>query len=228
MTMRIFSIRPEPGLSATIKAGAEIGLPIIGMPLARIAPRGWTMPNLDEIDGILIGSANAIRHGGEKLEAVKQLPALAVGPKTAELAQSSGFTVEIVGSGGLQQILDELDPSKERHLLRLAGQDHVELSPPGYLQLTTRIVYHVEHTEISGEIADLFRRECSILLHSAGAALHLAYETERQGIDRSNITLITLGPRISASAGVGWAKVCTASAPDERTLLALARDMCQD
>ncbi|HAU21716.1 MAG TPA: uroporphyrinogen-III synthase [Erythrobacter sp.] len=228
MSLRIFSIRPEPGLSTTIKTGAEMGLPIIGMPLAQIAPRGWTMPALDDIDGLLIGSANAIRHAGEKLEALKELPVLAVGSKTAELARESGFRVEMIGSGGLQQLIDMLDPSKERHLLRLAGHAHVELNIPDHINLTTRIVYHVEHTDIAAEKAGLIDQECTILLHSAGAALHLVQETERLGIDRSKITLVTLGPRISESAGTGWAEVYTASNPDERTLLALARDMCQD
>ena len=49
------------------------------------------MPALDDIDGLLIGSANAIRHAGEKLEALKELLVLAVGSKTAELARESGF-----------------------------------------------------------------------------------------------------------------------------------------
>ena len=228
MSMRIFSIRPQPGLAATIRTGAEMGLPIIGMPLAQIAPRGWTMPSLNEVDGLLIGSANAIRHVGEKLEALMELPVLAVGSKTAELANQAGFSVEVVGTGGLQQLIDMLDPAQERHLLRLAGQSHLELAVPDHVNLTTRIVYHVEHTEITPETAGLLDQECTILIHSAGAALHLACETERLGIDRGNITLVTLGPRISATVGAGWADIHTATNPDERTLLALARDMCQD
>jgi len=228
MSMRIFSIRPEPGLAATIRTGAEMGLPIIGMPLSQIAPRGWTMPSLDGMDGLLIGSPNAILHVGEKLEALIELPVLAVGSKTAEIARKVGFSVEMVGTGGLQQLIDMLDPAQERHLMRLAGHSHVELAVPDHVNLTTRIVYHVEHTEIAPETARLLDQECTILIHSAGAALHLACETERLGIDRGNITLVTLGPRISESVGAGWANVHTATNPDERTLLALARDMCQD
>lgn len=227
MSQRIFAVRPEPGLSATIMMGAEMGVPIVGLPLSQIVPRGWTLPALDEIDGLLIGSANAIRHGGEKLDALAHLPVLAVGEKTAGLARAAGLKVEAVGTGGLQQVIDALAPDHERHLLRLAGLNHVELSLPSWIEVTTRVVYHVEHTDISEETAAMLEQGCTILLHSAGSALHLAYETERLGIDRASITIMALAPRISASVGTGWARVMTAPRPDEPTLLALARDMCQ-
>ena len=223
---RIFAIRPEPGLSSTIAAGAGRGLPIVGNPLSKIAPCGWTLPEVENLDALLIGSANAFRHGGGKLEAVKHLPVLAVGKATAELAEQSGFNVAAVGSGGLQSVLDALD-GNYKHLLRLSGEEHVPLEPPSNIELTTRIVYRVQDTDIDNEFEAELRKGAIILLHSAGAARHFAEECDRLGLDRGRIGLAALGPRILEPVGDGWLAAKAASTPHEGELLALAQDMCQ-
>lgn len=224
--MRVFAIRPEPGLGSTIAAGAARGLPIAGYPLSKIAPCGWTLPDLAGIDGLLIGSANALRHGGEKLQALKHLPVLAVGRASAAAAQQAGFRVAALGAGGLQSLLDTLDPGY-RHLLRLAGEDHVALEMPGDTKLTLRIVYRVQDTDISFEFERELDKGAIVLLHSAGSARHFAEECDRLGIDRGGIALAALGPRILAPAGTGWLAARAARTPDEAELLAMAQDMCQ-
>ena len=223
---RVFAIRPEPGLSSTIAAGAARGLPIVGHPLSKIAPCGWTLPEVEGFDALLIGSANAFRHGGGKLEALKGLPVLAVGRATAELAEQSGFRVALTGSGGLQSVLDALG-GNYKHLLRLAGEEHVPLEPPSDVELTTRIVYRVQDTDIDDEFEAELRRGAIVLLHSAGAARHFAEECDRLGLDRGCIGLAALGPRILEPVGDGWLAAKAASTPHESELLALAQDMCQ-
>lgn len=223
---RVFAIRPEPGLSSTIAAGAARGLPITGFALSGIRPCGWTLPDLSGIDGLLVGSANAFRHGGEKLEALQHLPVLAVGQATAEVAEEAGFAVSMIGSGGLQSLLNSL-PDQPRHLLRLSGEKHVELEPPPHIKLTSRIVYRVQNTDIPDDFSSLLAQGGVVLLHSAGAAKHFADECDRLGLDRRNIALAALGMRILGPAGMGWRDVRAAPSPEESELLALAQDMCQ-
>ena len=223
---RIFAIRPEPGLSSTIAAGAARGLPIGGHPLSKIAPCGWTLPELDGLDALLIGSANAFRHGGAKLEALKSLPVLAVGKATAELAEQFGFHVAATGSSGLQSVLDKLD-GRYQHLLRLSGEEHVPLDPPSGIELTTRVVYRVQNIDINNEFESELRKGAVVLLHSAGAARHFAEECGRLGINRGIIGLAALGPRILEPVGVGWLAAKAAISPQAGALLALAQDMCQ-
>ncbi|MBA4163890.1 MAG: uroporphyrinogen III synthase [Erythrobacter sp.] len=227
MSLPVIAIRPEPGLSATIAAGAAMGLAITGHPLARTIACGWTLPEIDEIDALLIGSANAIRHAGEQLAALRHLPVLAVGGATAEAAREAGLRVERTGEGGLQSLIDTLDPLERRHLLRLAGRERLELDLPALISVTTRIVYAVEHEEMTRELHDLLQRECAILLHSAGSAAQFSRECERLGVERSKIRLLAMGPRISAAAGGGWGAIHFAERPDEAALLALARDICK-
>jgi uroporphyrinogen-III synthase len=224
--MRAFAIRPEPGLSSTIAAGAACGLPIAGFPLSQVAPRRWTLPDLSEVDAVLVGSANAFRHGGEKLSVLTHLPVLAVGKATADVARDAGFQVATTGTSGLQAILDDLDPAY-RCLLRLSGEDHVPLDVPPEIELILRVVYRVQDTDISPEFERELAKGSLVLLHSAGAARHFAEECDRLGLDRGSIALAALGPRILEPVGEGWFTARAASRPSEAELLALAKDMCQ-
>lgn len=224
---KVFAIRPEPGLSKTIAAGAARALPIAGLPLSRVVPCGWTLPDLEPFDALLVGSANAFRHGGEKLEALTHLPVLAVGQTTADAARDAGFAIARVGSGGLQRVLDGLE-GEFRHLLRLAGEDHVPLDLPADTQITERIVYKLGKTDLPEEVASELSMGSLVLLHSAAAAQHFVNECNRLGVDRANISLCALGPRILEPVGEGWQAARAAANPNENDLLALAIAMCQD
>ena len=225
--MKVFAIRPEPGLSSTIAAGAARALPISGIPLFQVMPSGWTLPDLEAFDALLAGSANAFRHAGEKLSALTHLPVLAVGAATADAARDAGFVIARVGTGGLQHLLEELN-GEYSHLLRLAGEDHVELNPPAETQITERIVYKVGKADLPEEAVSQFSNGALVLLHSAAAARHFVNECNRLGIDRANISLCALGPRILEPVGEGWQAVRAAANPNENDLLALAIAMCQD
>lgn len=227
MSLAIIAIRPEPGLSATISAGAAMGLAIKGFPLARTIACDWALPDISGTDALLIGSANAIRYAGSQLAALRHLPVLAVGKATAEAAREVGLRVERTGEGGLQALIDTLNPLEPRQLLRLAGREHLGLDLPAHIEVTARIVYAVEHTEILPELTKMLQRECAVLLHSAGSAAHFARECDRIGVDRTGITLLTMGLRISAAAGAGWMAVRATEKPEEAALLALARDICK-
>lgn len=224
--MQVFAIRPEPGLSSTIAAGAARGLPIAGYPLSAVGPCGWTLPDLKAIDALLVGSANAIRFGGEKLESLLHLPVLAVGEATANAARDAGFSVAKTGTGGLQSLIDELGPNY-RKLLRLAGEDHVQLELPDGINLITRVIYRVQNTYIKEDFAERLSNGAVVLLHSAGAAAHFASECDRLGLERDRIGLAAIGPRVLGLVGSGWRDARAAASPSEAELLALAQDMCQ-
>lgn len=221
----IVAIRPEPGLSSTIVAGKEIGLTITGWPLFEILPCEWEAPPVEEVDGILLGSANAIRHGGEQLAVFRAKPVYAVGESTAIAARDAGFAVALVGAGGLQSVLQQLH-GKHLKLLRLAAEDRVTLHPPQGIELLTRIVYHSAPIPMPQGLVATLRKGALVLVHSAAALRHLADQCDRKWIDRSRISLATLSPRIAQAAGPGWQEVTSAERPREQALLALAQHMC--
>ncbi len=226
---RAIVIRPVRGMEDTLAAAAAAGIDMAGWPLFEMRARAWEPPAPEGIDGLLIGSANALRLGGAGLDAFRAKPVYAVGVATGEAALRAGFPLEVVGTGGLQQVLDGL-AGRPLTLLRLAGEKHVPLNPPLGIVLVTRIVYESAALPMSPEL-ELALREGSeegpvVLLYSAEAARHFSAECERLGVDKARIALATLGPRIAAAAGQGWAQVRSAAAPNEAALLALAQDMC--
>ncbi len=220
-------IRPQPGCDASVAAARALGLEACGHPLFEVRPLGWDAPDPAGVDALLIGSANALRHGGAGLERYRGMPAYAVGETTAGEARAAGLAVVGAGEGGLQALLGQLQPG-HRRLLRLAGQERVSLDAPPGVTILERVAYASAPLPMPDDLAALLSGGALVLLHSAEAARHFAGQCEARGLPKSRIALAALGPRIAEAAGSGWAAVASAPAPRDHALLALARQMCQN
>lgn len=225
MSLPLFTIRPEPGLAATLAAVRAAGLDIRGTPLFEIRARAWEPPSPRSLDGILLGSANALRHAGAGLGAFRDLPVYAVGEATAKAAREHGLVVAQVGSGRLQGVVDGL-AGRELRLLRLTGVEHVPLRLPAGITVETRIVYDSVPIPMPAGFAAQLRAGGVVLLHSAVAARHFASECDRLEVPRAGLAIAAMAPRIRDAVGPGWREARTASALSEDALLALAQDMC--
>ncbi len=219
-------IRPQPGCAATAAAARELGLDVHDFPLFAIRPLDWDAPDPASFDALLIGSANALRHGRTALAGYQGLPAYAVGAATAKAARAAGLVVAATGEGGLQAIFGKLQPGHNR-LLRLAGRENVPVTPPPGVTMTERVVYASEALPMPAQLTALLAAPTVVLLHSAGAARHFAAQCDLHAIPRRRIALAALGPRIAGAAGEGWADVATSANPADHALLALARELCQ-
>jgi uroporphyrinogen-III synthase len=225
MGLRLLALRPEPGLSATLDKARVAGLEITGLPLSEIRAVAWECPDPAGIDGLLIGSANVFLHGGANLARLVDKPVYAVGQATAEAAHAAGFTVAMVGSGGLQGVLDAIPGP--HHLLRIAGEERLALTPPEGVTFAEVIAYRSVPLPLDSAAPLLVGGAALVLLHSAATARHFASECDRLGLARGTIALAALGPRIAAAAGEGWRAVHTAPRPDEAALLEMARELCK-
>lgn len=226
MSIRVFAIRPEPGLSATVETAREMGIGVDGYPLSVVHPVAWQAPPAADFDALLLGSANALRHAGTALAEWRGRAAHVVGEATADAARAAGLVIASVGRGHLQPVLDGLAKGPPVRLLRLAGETHVAVSPPANVSIETRVVYRVVHRPIPPVFSERLAEGGIVLLHSAEAARHFANECDRAGIVREAITLATLAPRIADAAGLGWNRVETAPQPADSALLALVGDIC--
>jgi len=213
---RLLLLRPEPGLAASAARARAMGLEVIACPLFRVEPVAWDVPDPDDYDALLLTSANAVRHGGGELDALKSLPVHAVGEATADAAADAGFRVESVGEGGIESLLANLPESLR--LLHLSGEHRRE--PPAAQRIDTRIVYRsVELDEpglppLSGLVA---------AVHSPRAGARL---TQLAGpCDRTAIAAISAAA--AQACGLGWERIGVAQRPDDRSLLALAATLCQ-
>lgn len=220
----VLAVRPEPGLAATMAAGEELGLNMIGYPLFEVRALDWQCPDPASIDALLIGSANAIRHGGAALGRLKDKPVHAVGETTAAVAREVGFTVATTGSGGLQNVLDQVEAPTR--LLRIAGAERVPLVPPEGVEMTEAVVYEAVALELPEPLRPLHDLGLTVLLHSAAAAEQFDRESRRLALQRSRIRLAVIGPRVASSAGKGWHSIHVSPAPSDRALLEMVREVC--
>jgi len=219
-------IRPEPGGSKTAALAENAGWQVIKQPLFNIEPLLWSLPQSKDYDAMMIGSANALRYGGNTVDALKNLPVYAVGDTTAQVAKNKGFTVAHIGSGGLADSLPQLEQDKRRNVLWLSGHDYVPL--PQHRLLIQRIeVYASRALPMPDNLQAQLSDPAIILLHSARAATHFRTECEAANINIANLSIACFGPRVAEAAGAGWAQISTAKNHSDKALLAVAQQLCK-
>lgn len=213
-------LRPEPGATATCAAAIERGLRPLAIPLFAIEPLEWLAPDPAGFDGLLLTSANALRHGGPGLDRVRGLPVFAVGKATAAEAHSAGFTVRFTGSGGVDDLLGAIDP--RLRLLHLCGEQwrDPEAPRPSIAHLP---VYRA--AELPAPDLPAISRAV-VAVHSPRAGARLAALVGELGIDISATALAAISREAASAAGSGWQQVATAEEPNDGALLALAARLC--
>ncbi|MGH6658049.1 MAG: uroporphyrinogen-III synthase [Sphingomicrobium sp.] len=210
-------VRPEPGASATLARALGLGLDAFKLPLFDVAALDWSPPGAEEFNGILLTSANALRHGGGALEALRGLPAYAVGDTTAEAARAAGFAIAATGGEGVESLLASLSPGLR--LFHPCGRDHV---PMQFARQAITAIPVYDARAIA--VADPRRLNgCVIMIHSPRAAHRLAALAD----DRGTIRVAAISPAAAEAAGTGWGEVAAADTPDDGALLALAARLCK-
>lgn len=218
MSRRVAILRPEPGNAATAERVLRAGLEPLALPLFKVRPLAWQPPAAEAFDGLLLTSANAIRHGGTGLAALHMLPVLAVGAATADAASAGGFDVVRTGSADVAELLR--DASGFAQLLWLAGRERTALDHPAIATIVP--VYASDALEMSR--ADAARLSGNVaLIHSTRAGSHLAAELARHGIALGTVRIAAISAKAADAAGSGWAATAIAATPDDDALIAAAR-----
>lgn len=216
MTRRALVLRPEPGNARTVRRLIDTGVEAVGLPLFAVTPLGWSAPDPDGFDSLLITSANAVRHAGAGLAAVRHLPVVAVGTETAAVAREAGLRVAIVGDTDAAAAVTLARGVGYARPLHLAGRDHRAVGA------STVIVYASEPIDIPADMLATVIGGVA-LLHSARAAARFATLIDRARIDRSRVRIAALSPAVSVAAGGGWASRLVAVTPTDAALVALVR-----
>ena len=213
---QLLVLRPEPGASATAGRARARGLGAKVVPLFEVEPVPWQAPDMSGFDGILLTSANAIRHAGDKLESLRGLKAYAVGEATAEAAREAGFDIAATGEAGVERLLGSIEADLK--LLHLCGEDRKEAGNARQ-DITHLVVYRsrpVDGPDLSGAAGNI------ALVHSPRAAMRFAELVS----DRSTVTIAVISDETASAAGHGWKHVAVADRPSDGALLALAASLC--
>lgn len=213
-------LRPQPGAAATCEAASEIGLRALAIPLFEIEPVAWAAPDPAGFDGLLLTSANALRHGGAELDGLRGLPVFAVGEATAAQARSAGFIPSFTGSGGVDEMLAQIDPGLR--LLHLCGEHRREPAAPRQ-SITQLPVYRAAELP-APDLAPV--AGAVVAVHSPRAGARLAGIAATSGLDISTTAIAAISREAERAAGEGWEQTIAADEPDDAALLALAARLC--
>jgi uroporphyrinogen-III synthase len=217
---RLFIVRPEPGASTTVQNARDIGLDAVAMPLFAIAPVAWEAPEASGFDGLLLTSANALRHAGDQLQGLRGLRVYAVGEATAEAAREAGFDIASSGDGGVERLLGSLEPDLK--LLHLCGEHRtaVEAKQP----ITAVPVYRAAELPPPDGLREVAGQ--TVAVHSPRAGTRFAELIDGAGVARRTVRIAAISAGAASAAGPGWDACEAADRPDDGALLALAARLC--
>jgi uroporphyrinogen-III synthase len=219
---RLVILRPEPGASATVARARAMGLDPVAMPLFAVEPVEWAVPDHAGFDSLLLTSANAVRHGGEGLARLRQLPVYAVGEATAEAAREAGFDIAGTGDAGAERLLGSIE--SDLRLLHLCGEHRAETTAKQ--SITAVPVYRATELPLPDGFRDIEGQVVAV--HSPRAGRRLGRLADEAGIDRSSVRIAAISDAASAAADSGWERCEAAEATDEAALLALAARLCDN
>ena len=216
-------VRPEPGASATARDAEAIGVAPVVMPLFEVRSVEWSVPDPGSFDGLLLTSANAVRHGGKALDGLRMLPAHCVGEATAASAREAGFTVATVGNGGVDALLESLPAGLK--LLHLGSADRREPDNPRQ-SIEHLPVYEAIELPISDRFEEI--EGAVVAVHSPRAGSVLARHVGDAGLSREKVAIAAISAAAAEAAGTGWDSVDIAAEPTDAALLAIAARLCNN
>jgi uroporphyrinogen-III synthase len=217
-------LRPEPGNTATTARARKVGIETHAVPLFNVEAIAWSADAPARYVGVLLTSANAIRHAGPKLQSYLHLPAFAVGEATATEARAAGFLSVVAGKGDIARLIAHISTLGLHRLLHLSGEQVTPFDAMG-LEIDRHVVYRSVAVACPPPLTQLTAHAPVALLHSARAAVRFS-----QLIDtgtRSTIVLIAISAAVAAAASDGWEKVAVADEPRDEAMLEIAARLCR-
>ena len=221
MSRAVLILRPEPGNSESLARATALGLQALSCPLFKIVPVAWEPPPCDQFDAVLLTSANALLCAGPALAQYLTLPAIAVGPSTAQAARDAGFASVTEGAG---DVADILALGGKQSLLHLCGVDVAGVAIPSIERCA---VYASDAVEIPSGFAEALSSHPIATLHSVRAALRFTELVDMSATPRGSISIVTISAKVADAAGKGWQEVAIAAKPRDEDVLRAALRLIQ-
>lgn len=216
-------VRPKPGNGETAARARQKGLEVICLPAFGSAPRRWEADPPESYVGVMLTSANSLRHAGDGLRPYLHLPAFAVGEATARAAHAAGFASVVTGEGDVARLIAHISTLGLHRILHLSGEDVTPYDPLG-VEVDQRIVYRVFPLDIGPALNAVLPRHPVLMLHSANAGKRVAALIEQPL--RALCAVVAIGPAAAHSALQGWEKVAIAAHPRDDAMLEEAARLC--
>lgn len=228
--------RPREDAGPLADELTQMGFEVMLEPLMHIKIFKNTKIPLENIQGLLFTSANGLRAFAE-LSSTRTLPAYCVGDATAREAEKLGFSNIHTASGDVDKLADlvalRCNPNDgglyHAAASALAGDLANRLENKGFKYIRG-ILYEAIHTEaLTDQTID------AIMANKVGAVLLFSPRTARGFVNHikkaklvvncKNLSLFCLSLNVENEIKeLDWGMVATASAPNQKSLLALLMD----
>lgn len=227
--MRVLVTRPEPQATATAALLEARGHVVHKAPVARIERLPVALPAVDDVDAVLLTSAN----GAKALAACRALPVYAVGDATARAARAEGATTVSTAHGdwrSLARLLgSDIGPPKGARLLHLAGAE-VRGDLEGAAEAMgfayqRRVVYAARPVPfLAGDTVELLERQAldAVVFFSPAHATIWRRQIERAAMEPLLFPLVAMALSEAVAEplhGLPWRAVRVAAAPEVASLL---------
>lgn len=221
--MKIAVTRPLPEALATAERVRAMGHEAIVAPLTQTVAVDPGLVDLNQIDLVVISSANAIRFADPALlQTISTLPLVAVGDRTAGYAGQSGFADVTSGGGDVASLLAFALERTERgsKVLYLCGKVRRPDFEAGMERAGRRIViaetYENRPVTLDGDVVKALQSAQIMLLHARSAADAVA----SIAADLQKPAAICMSARVAEPLKIlGW-PVLVAERPSEDAMLA--------
>lgn len=177
--------------------------------------------------GLVLGSANAVRHGAARLTR-RDLPVWCVGPATADAARTAGFHDIRTGGGDgtelARLIVTQANPADGPLLYPCGKERRPEpergLARAGFRIIAVPVYEACEVATLPGAVAEALARGDIevVLLYSPRTARHFCALVAADV--RARLGFAVLSPAVARELGPDRRRAVTAGAPDEESLLA--------
>jgi uroporphyrinogen-III synthase len=236
--MAILVTRPQPDNARTTAALRAQGRVVLPAPMLRFEKVMFALDAETDFGAVIVTSANALRGLADQpaASALFRLPVFAVGDRTAQAAQDTGFR-DVISAGGDAHDLRALLTARAqpvKPLLYLAGADlsrdlAAELGSRGFQVLTHTTYRMAPVPELPDDVTSAFAAgEVEAVLHYSRRSARAFFQAAgRAGVEISALAIpqLCLSKAIATIAhDAGATKVMAAATPDEDALFAaLAR-----
>lgn len=218
---RLFILRPQPAANHSVERASALGMEATALPLFEVRALEWRAPDPGEFDAVLLTSANAIRHGGAKLEAFRHLAVHAVGEASATAARGAGFGSISAGTSDVTALLARLAPGLR--LFHPCGRDRQK--QPSAQNLTSVAVYASEAVPLPAGFEAIAGG--LVAVHSPRAGARLAELADEARLDRKSVRIAAISEAAASATGAGWGVVMSSPVPTDAGLLELAARLCE-
>jgi uroporphyrinogen-III synthase len=234
--MAVLVTRPLPDAEATAASLRARGFEVMSAPMLRFEPLPFHEDDT-QYGAIVVTSANALRGIGPQLAgtALLELPLLAVGEHTADVARQAGFKDVKSAKGDASALRDLVAKraksgklKKKSPLLYLAGADLArdlegELGAKGFSVVTQTTYKMVPARDLPREVCEAFVAGGieAVLHYSARSARAFLDAARGGGVEITALALLQccISPAVAAIVReAGAAQVAVAETPDENAL----------